>query len=66
MLKYALDVCKKKNMPEVILVCYENNYGSNKTILKNGGILFKNTFEEIKLSEEWTIRLKNNYYKLKL
>ena len=66
MLKYALDVCKKKNMQEVILACYENNYGSNKTILKNGGILFKNDFEEIKLSEEWTVRLKNNYYKLKL
>ena len=38
MLEYALQVCKEKNMKEAILGCYENNYGSNKTIIKNGGI----------------------------
>lgn len=66
MLKYALEVCKEKQLNEVILGCYENNYASNKVIIKNGGILYKNDYEELNLSEEWTIRLKNNYYKIKL
>ena len=66
MLKYALDVCKEKNMDDVILGCYENNYGSNKTIIKNKGILYRNDYEERKLSDEWCIKLKCNYYKIML
>lgn len=66
MLKYALQVCKEKEMKEAILGCYENNYGSNKTIIKNGGILYKTSYDEKKLSDDWTIKLKNNYYKIKL
>ena len=41
MLKEALMKCKEKGMPEVILGCYEDNIGSNKTIIKNNGILYK-------------------------
>ena len=66
MLEYALQVCKEKKMKEAILGCYENNYGSNKTIIKNGGILYRISYDEKKLSDEWTIKLKNNYYKIKL
>ncbi len=66
MLKYALSICKEKNMQDVILGCYENNYGSNKTILKNGGILYKNDFEIRELSSDWTIELKCNYYRIAL
>lgn len=66
MLKYALDVCRDKKMKYAILGCYENNYGSNKTIQNNNGILYKNDFEERKLSDEWTINLKCNYYKIEL
>lgn len=66
MLKYALQVCKEKKMKEAILGCYENNYGSNKAIIKNGGILYKTSYDEKKLSNDWTIKLKNNYYKIKL
>ena len=66
MLEYALQVCKEKNMKEAILGCYENNYGSNKTIIKNGGILYRTSYDEKKLSDEWTIKLKNNYYRIKL
>ena len=53
-------------MKEAILGCYENNYGSNKTIIKNGGILYRTSYDEKKLSDEWTIKLKNNYYRIKL
>ena len=66
MLKYALKVCKEKNMDYVILGCYENNYGSNKTIIKNGGILYKKDIESKRLSDYWEIDLCSNYYKIKL
>ncbi len=65
-LHYALEICKEKNMSEVILGCYEKNLGSNKVIQKNGGNLFKTDIENIKLSDEWTVTLKSNYYKIKL
>ena len=58
--------CKEKHLNEVIVSCYENNYASNKVIIKNGGILYKNDYEEINPSHEWTLRLKNNCYKIKL
>ncbi len=66
MLKYALQVCKEKQMKEAILGCYEYNYGSNKTIIKNGGVLYKTISAEKKISDEWTIVLKDNFYKIKL
>ena len=66
MLKLALNICKEKNMKYVILGCYENNYGSNKTIIKNGGILYRTGYEEKIISEEWVIKLKCNYYKIEL
>ena len=66
MLNYALDVCREKNMTEAIMACYTDNFGSNKTIQKNGGVLYRTDTEERKISDEWTITLKNNYYKIKL
>lgn len=66
MLQFALDICREKNMKNVILGCYENNYGSNKTIIKNGGILYKKDYEEDVLSEYWKIKLRCNYYKIEL
>ena len=53
-------------MKNVILGCYENNCGSNKTIIKNGGVLYRNDYDEEKLSEDWIIKLKCNYYKVEL
>ena len=41
MLEYALDVCKQKNMKDVILGCYKYNLGSNRIIQKHGGVLYK-------------------------
>ena len=66
MLSYALNICKEKNMKKVILGCYNNNYGSNKTIIKNGGILSREDFDELKLSNEWNIKLNSNYYEIEL
>lgn len=66
MLEYALKVCKEKQMKEVILGCYEYNIGSNKTIIKNGGILYKTITEEKKISDKWDIVLKDNFYRIKL
>lgn len=66
MLEYALNICKEKNMEYAILGCYENNYGSNRTIIKNGGILYRNGFENRKLSDEWEIKLNCNYYRIDL
>ena len=66
MLEYALSICKEKNLEYAILGCYENNYGSNRTIIKNGGILFRQNFEERELSNDWMIKLNRNYYKINL
>ena len=66
MLHYALSICKETGMKEVILGCYENNYGSNRTIIKNGGILYRHDIENKKISDNWQIELKRNYYKIEL
>ena len=66
MLKYALEICKEKQMSEVLLGCYENNYASNRTILKNGGLLDRTSYEDLKISDNWNITLKNNFYIIKL
>ena len=66
MLNYALKVCKEKNMTDVIVGCYENNYGSNRVIQNNGGVLYNTSVEEKQISDSWTLKLKSNYYKIKL
>lgn len=64
LIKYAWEICKQKDMADVILGCYENNYGSNKAILKNGETVFRRDYEVIKLNEEWSINLICNYNKI--
>jgi predicted acetyltransferase len=66
MLKYALDICREKNMNYVILGCYDKNIASNKVIKNNGGILYRQDKEIKKLSDDWVIELKENYYKIEL
>ncbi len=66
MLHHALNICKSKNMKYAILGCYKDNYGSNKTITNNGGILYKKDIELKELSDYWEIELKSNYYKIDL
>ena len=57
LLKEALTKCKNKGLKEVILGCFEDNIASNKTILKNNGVLYKKTKTDNKNA---------NYYKIKL
>lgn len=65
-LNYAINICKEKHMKYVILGCYDKNIGSKKTILKNGGVLYRKDIEEKKLSDYWEIELSRNYYKIDL
>ncbi len=39
MIKQALPICKKLGIDKVLMVCYKDNIGSQKSIIKNGGIL---------------------------
>ena len=66
MLSYALSICKDKGMRKVILGCYDNNFGSNKTIINNGGKIYRHDNEKIELSNEWKLNLKSNYYEIEL
>ena len=66
MLKDALEICKEKNMKEVILGCFDDNIGSNKTILNNQGVLYKNDDKNVLINGSWNIDLKRNYYKITL
>ena len=66
MLAYAINKCKEKEMDYIILGCYKDNIGSNKTIIKNGGKLYRKDIEEKNLSDYWDIELNRNYYKIEL
>ena len=57
MLKLALDKCKAMGMSKVDIVPYENNEGAIKTILKNGGILKDEFYDENVLSLRYSIEL---------
>lgn len=39
LLYLALEKCKKINLNKILITCDEDNIGSNKIIIKNGGIL---------------------------
>lgn len=66
MLKYALDVCREKNLKYAIIGAYEKNYGSNKTIEKNGGVLYKKEIEPKELSDKWKFDVTCNFYRIDL
>lgn len=66
MVKYAKQICKEKEMAHIIIGCYNDNYGSKKTIAKNGGYLIRNDVEEKIISDEWKIKLQTNYYRIDL
>lgn len=40
MLRYALSICKRKGLKQVVLGCYKDNLTSAATIIRNGGVLF--------------------------
>jgi predicted acetyltransferase len=45
MLKCALPECRKLGMEKVLITCIDNNIGSRKTILANGGVYDSTVFE---------------------
>ena len=57
MLKFALDICKKKGMEKVIIGCYKDNIASSKTIEKNGGIKINEKDFNGKLANYYEINL---------
>lgn len=56
MLKDSLEYCKELNLEKVLVTCIDNNVGSRKTILANGGVYEKTVFEpnrEVNLERYW-------------
>ena len=45
MLRLALDICREKGMPRVLVTCNKENTASVKTILKCGGALENELFD---------------------
>ena len=57
MLRYALSVCKEKWLKQVILGCYKDNIASTAAIKRNGGVLFKESSADTKISRYYLIKL---------
>ena len=57
MLKMALEECSKLGMIDVRVSCHEDNIGSKKTIIKNGGVFLKNHIRKDGIRLEYTIKL---------
>lgn len=55
-LKDSLEYCKELNLGKVLVTCIDNNEGSRKTILANGGVYEKTVFEpnrEVNIERYW-------------
>ncbi len=57
MLELALNICKDMGMTSVDIVSYKSNKSAIKTILKNGGTLMDEFYEDEKWSQRYTIQL---------
>ena len=57
MLESALEICRNMGMTSVDIVPYKFNKSAIKTILKNGGILMDEFYEDEKWSQRYTISL---------
>ena len=66
MLSLILERAKETGLTSFQLSAEKSNTPSIKTIIKNGGVFYQNDYEERKLSESWSIKLKCNYYKIEL
>ena len=63
MLKMALPFCKSIGLDEVLITCNDNNVGSEKTILANGGVYESTIYEPdegVNLKRFWVKTNKNN------
>jgi predicted acetyltransferase len=57
MLRQMLIVCKSHGLKEVLVICDEDNIGSEKTILSNGGIYEKSVFVDGTIKQRYWISL---------
>ena len=57
MLGLALEECRKLNLEHVLLTCDQDNIGSAKTILTNGGILENEVVEGDRVTQRYWINL---------
>lgn len=57
MLELALDICRNMGMTSVDIVPYKSNKSAVKTILKNGGILIDEFYEDGKWSQRYRVSL---------
>ena len=57
MLELALNICKDMGMSSVDIVPYKSNKSAIKTILKNGGILIDEFYEDEKWSQRYRVSL---------
>lgn len=57
MLSLALDQCRKLGLSKVLITCDQDNLGSAKTILHNGGVLENEVIEEHRVIERYWIDL---------
>ena len=57
MLKLALEKCKEMGMSKVDIVPYKSNKGAIRVILKNGGVLKEEFYDENILSLRYSIEL---------
>ncbi len=58
MIALALKECKNLGIDRVLMVCDKNNIASAKTIIKNGGILENEIFDEGVIIQRYWIELK--------
>lgn len=56
MLNLLLPVCKEFGEKKVLLTCDKSNEASRKTIIKNGGVLENEVFDDVGLSESGIIQ----------
>ena len=57
MLESAFEICRNMGMTSVDIVPYKTNKSAIKTVLKNGGILMDEFYEDEKWSQRYTISL---------
>lgn len=58
MLKSSLEICRNVGMTSVDIVLYKSNKSAIKTILKNGGVLKDEFFEDKKWSQRYVVIIK--------
>lgn len=62
MIRLALEECKKLGIQRVLMVCYKDNIGSRKSILRNGGILENELpAENNRIDQRYWISLKKRF-----